>query len=91
MKRSYLAKLALVVALTSTLAACGPYSLDQNEKRTAETGGLRYSQAANLDFVSCSGQDSDRDGYVTCTAKDRKSQQMTQLVCSYRSEGCKSK
>lgn len=93
MKR-FLPIAALLATITVLVTACGgPYSLTPDERRTAEMGSLRYSQAAGLDHVSCSGSDSDLDGYVTCTAKTRKDGTLNNLACSYKAgaEGCKIK
>ena len=90
MKRTTLAVLALV--LTSSLAACGPYQLSEQERSVTELGAREIADRSQADFVGCSGQDSDKDGYVTCTIKDRVSPHAEhELLCAYKSRGCKRK
>lgn len=90
MKRIALA--ALAVALTTSLAACGPYQLTEQEKTVTDLGARETADRSQADFVGCSGQDSDKDGYVTCTIKDRVSPKAEhELLCSYKSRGCKRK
>lgn len=90
MKRIPLAILAL--ALTTSLAACGPYQLSEQERTTAELGAREIADRSQAEFVGCSGQDSDKDGYVTCTIKDRVSPKAEhELACAYQSRGCKRK
>ena len=53
-----------------------------------------YANSIGAKFSSCSGQDSDGDGYVTCgyippTAKQ--GEPPRQILCSYSSPGCKEK
>lgn len=83
---------AATIAVAAGLAACGgPYELTAFEKQTAELGALKFAAAAVMVPVSVSGQDSDRDGYVTATLKDSTGA-LVEIVCSYRQEsGCKKK
>lgn len=46
---------------------------------------------ADLHPVDCSSQDSDADGYVSCTANDLANMKLVDLECSYRNTGCKVK
>lgn len=82
---------ALIGVASITLAGCGPYALDTAERSTAELGARDYAERAGGSFISCSGQDSDRDGYVTCGVKLQTGPQ--DLVCSYKANarGCKRK
>lgn len=82
---------ALVAASALTLAACGSYQLNPAEQSTAELGARDYAERAGGSFISCSGQDSDRDGYVTCGAALKTGP--LDLVCSYKdnARGCKRK
>ena len=90
MKRSFFFMIAF------TLASCGnlgPYSLNDNEKTTAELGARDYADRSGSDFLACSGIDSEPDGYVTCEIRDRNTHEKQKLSCSYRNnaKGCKSK
>lgn len=88
-------KFALVLALTIPLIACGAYQLDDQERMITELGAQDYAGRSGGKFVSCSGQDSDGDNYVTCTIQTATqgntpgSEQ--ELLCSYSSRGCKRK
>ena len=81
--------LLLVLGAFALTACGGPYQLTQQESGTAELGAVKYSQNANAKFLSCSGLDSDQDGYVTCTVD--KAGVEESLACSYQSQGCKQK
>lgn len=50
-----------------------------------------YTQQAGLIPISCVGQDSDNNGYVSCSAKD-KSGNLISIECAYGffASGCKS-
>jgi hypothetical protein len=73
------------------LAACGgPTELTPQQRDIAEIGALKFSQAAGASFVGCSGQDSNNDSYVTCTMK-KPTGDLVEALCSYKSQGCKSK
>jgi len=90
MKRIALAALAAVLA--TSLGACGPYQLSEQERTTSELGAREIADRSQAEFVGCSGQDSDKDGYVTCTIKDRASPRAEhELACAYKSRGCKRK
>lgn len=84
-----------VVAACIVLVACSPspHTLTQAESQTAELGGIKFTQALGQDFVGCSGIDSEPDGYVTCSSKNRETAAVSQIVCSYQSgaTGCKMK
>ena len=83
---------ALAAALMTSLTACGPYHLTEQEKTVTDLGARETADRSQADFVGCSGQDSDKDGYVTCTIKDRVSPKAEhELLCSYKSRGCKRK
>lgn len=80
------------VALTAPLAACGPYQLSDAERMNAELGARDYADRAASDFVSVSGQDSDKDGYVTATIRARASGHAeAEILCAYKTRGCKRK
>lgn len=85
--------IALVAALS--LAACsgGPYQLTQGEQNSAQLGARQFSQNFGAEFVGCSASDSDKDGYVTCTGKDKASGAPDSFLCSYKDNavGCKPK
>lgn len=76
--------------LALALVACGAYALSSAERDTTELGALKYATASGGSFVSCSGQDSDGDSYVTCTIKDNAGV-ISSVLCSYQSPGCKPK
>lgn len=85
---------AAITALAAPLAACGPYQLTDAERMTAELGARDYADRTQSDYVGCSGQDSEPDGYVTCSVKGRAAPQSQQeIACSYKagSRGCKRK
>lgn len=82
----------LAAALAALLvAACGPYQLTPAEQSTAELGARDYAERSGGSYVSCSGQDSDKDGYVTCAVSIKSTP--TDLVCAYQgnARGCKRK
>ena len=83
-------KIATVLFLTTSLAACGEsqHALTNEEQATAELGARR----AMATVQTCSGLDSDNDGYVTCSGKNADGSPAS-MVCSYRkgAAGCKSK
>ncbi|MEW6256920.1 MAG: hypothetical protein AB1592_13275 [Pseudomonadota bacterium] len=73
------------------VAGCGPYQLTPAEQSTAELGARDFAERSGGNFVSCSGQDSDSDGYVTCAVSIKSTP--TDLVCAYKANarGCKRK
>lgn len=82
-----------LLALTAclALAACGPYQLTPDEQGRAELGARDFAERSGGSFISCSGQDSDKDGYVTCST-NLKNGEGAELVCSYGTvRGCKRK
>lgn len=92
----YAGALAGLLALGAPvlLASCGespPYPLTQSEQSTAELGARDYAERMGGSYVSCSGQDSNNDGYVTCAIKLPEGEK--DLVCSFRgsARGCKTK
>jgi hypothetical protein len=88
-------RLIVAASAACALAACsaGPHNLTQAEQQTAELGGIKFTQALGQDFLGCSGIDSEPDGYVTCSSKNRETAAVSQIVCSYQSgaAGCKMK
>lgn len=84
-------KLSIVLLATAALAACGPTKLSEQQLRNAELGAVRYLNQFQADYASCSGQDSDNDGYVTCTGKSRVGNGAVEIFCSYDTAGCKRK
>lgn len=72
------------------LWACGPYQLSGSETSVTQNGARDYAERAGGKFLSCSGQDSDGDSYVTCTIQN-KSGADEALLCSYKAQGCKPK
>ncbi len=79
------------MAFGFVLSACsgGPYALNEEESLKAEAGARDFAERSGGKYISCSGQDSDKDGYVTCTVKvDDGTKDVT---CGYKSRGCKSK
>lgn len=86
-------KKLLIMIPVIALAACGPYQLSASERQAAELGARQYASLAGGEFVSCSGQDSDKDYYVTCSIKDKATSKINELLCSYsdNATGCKQK
>lgn len=79
---------AALVALT--LAGC-QHDLNNDEMMRAELGARSYAQITGADFASCSGLDSDDDGYTTCVIQPKAGGEPREIVCSYRAKGCKAK
>ena len=79
------------VTFGCALSACsgGPYALNEEETLKAEAGARDFAERSGGKFISCSGQDSERDGYVTCTLQVNK--QSKDIACAYKTRGCKSK
>ena len=95
MKRLF-GKLGIAASLCLALAGCGesgPYTLTQTEQATTENGAREYAERAGGKYLSCTGQDTDRVGYVTCGFKDAATGAVEELRCSYRNgaKGCKRK
>lgn len=90
MKRHVL-MLAGLTAL-SALAACGDgaYQLTSTEVSVAQNGARDFADRAGGKFLSCSGQDSNGDSYVTCSVTSSAGAE-EELLCSYKSQGCKRK
>lgn len=88
--------MASAVGLTLLLAGC-KHELSSDERGVAEHGALMYANSTGAKFGSCSGLDSDGDGYVTCSVDYPPSQagarsENREIVCSYGgSPGCKTK
>lgn len=83
-----------VVVFGFLLAACsgGPYVLNEEETLKAEAGARDFAERSGGKYISCSGQDSDKDGYVTCTIQaDADKKSTTDITCAYKTRGCKSK
>jgi hypothetical protein len=85
-------KRLLILLPVLALAACGDgtHTLSQDEATMAELGAVKYSQALDAKYVSCSGIDSNKDNYTTCTIQ-RASSPTEEIVCSYKAVGCKKK
>jgi hypothetical protein len=79
-----------LIGLSLLLAGCDP-SIDLNSAQqiAAETGARRTL----AHFETCSGRDSDGDGYVTCSGRETKEGPVVTLLCSYKNNaiGCKRK
>ena len=76
------------------LAGCdNSVTLDNNQMKTVKLAGMEYAGNSGSDFVGCSGLDSDGDGYVTCTMKNRTTSVVSAMLCSYKGDagGCKNK
>jgi hypothetical protein len=87
-------KLKLILCATAfglVLNACGggPYALNEEEALKAEAGARDFAERSGGKFISCSGQDSEQDGYVTCSVQV--DTRMQDITCAYKSRGCKSK
>ena len=84
---------ALMVVLVLLLAVgiwgCSAYNLDEEQQLRAESGARDFAERAGMQFVSCSGTDSDFDNYVTCAVGHKG--QLKDIECSYESKGCKTK
>jgi len=80
----------LILALGLLLLGCEKaHDLTAAEQITAETGARRALPV----FQSCSGRDSDGDGYVTCEGREKEGAPVVSLLCAYTgaSVGCKRK
>ena len=86
-------KLKLIIcamALCFTLTSCGgPYALSEEETLKAEAGARDFAERSGGKFISCSGQDSEKDGYVTCMVQVDTSSK--DIACAYKTRGCKTK
>ncbi|MEN8132539.1 MAG: hypothetical protein ABFS45_20625 [Pseudomonadota bacterium] len=87
-------KLKLIIcamAFGFTLTSCGggPYALNEEESLKAEAGARDFAERSGGKFISCSGQDSEKDGYVTCTVEADSGSK--DIACAYKTRGCKSK
>ena len=79
------------IAFGFALTSCGgsPYALNEEESLKAEAGARDFAERSGGKFISCSGQDSEKDGYVSCTVQvDEGSKD---IACAYKTRGCKSK
>ena len=84
--------LALIAGAMTTLGlvACGgAHALSDAEQTNAELGARSYAERVEGSFVSCSGQDSDRDGYVSCDVTGASGP--IAIACAYETRGCKTK
>jgi hypothetical protein len=79
----------MVFGFALTACSGGPYVLNEDESLKAEAGARDYAERSGGKYISCSGQDSDKDGYVTCTVKVDAGTQ--DIACAYKTRGCKSK
>ena len=79
------------MAIGFALTACsgGPYALNEEESLKAEAGARDFAERSGGKFISCSGQDSEKDGYVTCTVQVDDGTK--DIACAYKTRGCKSK
>jgi hypothetical protein len=81
--------------LILTLAGCGsgPVTLNSSQMKTVQLAGTLSVSDMQQDFIGCSALDSEPDGYVTCTMKDRSNTKISQMLCSYQGDtgGCKMK
>ena len=82
--------IALGLLACAALAGCGSYVLTEQQRQTAEIGARDFADRSGGRFVSCSGQDSDGDGYVTCAIQTAAAAS-EDIVCAYASRGCKRK
>jgi hypothetical protein len=87
-------KLNLIIcamAFCFALTSCGggPYALNEEESLKAEAGARDFAERSGGKFISCSGQDSEKDGYVTCTVQV--GTRSKDIACAYKARGCKSK
>jgi hypothetical protein len=83
--------IAFAIAFGLTLTSCGggPYALNEEESLKAEAGARDFAERSGGKFISCSGQDSESDGYVTCTVKEDTGTK--DITCAYKTRGCKGK
>ena len=79
------------IAFGFALTSCGgsPYALNEEESLKAEAGARDFAERSGGKFISCSGQDSEKDGYVTCTVQVEA--QSKDINCAYKTRGCKGK
>lgn len=84
-------KLGFIIPALMVLAGCA-YELKEVEALRAGKAAQQYAATFQQTFVSCSGQDSTSDGYVSCTLKDKDNNPVT-IECSYATSeaGCKPK
>lgn len=85
-------KLAIIAALSAGLVACGN-NISASAKAIADQGGQGFATNMGGKFLSCSGEDSDGDGYVSCTvqpaAVNGTPQPAVEILCGYKTAGCK--
>jgi len=92
MKKLSLVSLAVIGCLG--LGACEKvHDLSRDELDVANNGGLAYANGQGKRFLQCSGLDSNKDGYVTCSMKDERhlNEPATEFLCAYNRPGCKGK
>ncbi len=80
---------AMAFGFTLTSCGGGPYALNEEETLKAEAGARDFAERSGGKFISCSGQDSEKDGYVTCTVQVEDSSK--DISCAYKTRGCKGK
>jgi hypothetical protein len=80
---------AMVFGFALTSCSGGTYALNEEESLKAEAGARDFAERSGGKFISCSGQDSEKDGYVTCTVQVDKGS--NDIACAYKTRGCKSK
>jgi hypothetical protein len=85
-------KLSTTALLAVGLVACGN-SISSSAKAIADNGGTAFSINAGGKFLGCSGEDSDGDGYVSCTMQPAVANGVTpppvEILCGYKTAGCK--
>jgi hypothetical protein len=87
-------KLAIIAVLSAGLVACGSgNNISNSESAIANSGGKDFATNLGAKFLSCSGEDSDKDGYVSCTVQPAASGGVTpppmEILCGYKTAGCK--
>ncbi|MCP4409695.1 MAG: hypothetical protein GY807_18500 [Gammaproteobacteria bacterium] len=80
---------AMTFGFVLTSCSGGPYALNEEEALKAEAGARDFAERSGGKYISCSGQDSEKDGYVTCSVDADAGPK--DIACAYKSRGCKSK
>jgi hypothetical protein len=88
--------LAIALAGTACNRGGGAYALTEQEQTIVNLGGREYAERARATLIGCSGHDSDEDGYVSCTIQPStgagaSTQSDQEILCGYRTRGCKDK
>jgi len=86
-------KALVVLFLASLLSSCakGPVTLSNEEMKTVKLAAMEFGAKLGEDLAGCSGQDSEPDGYVSCTFSKRSTSAVVNHQCSYKGDagGCK--